>query len=76
MNEALNGIPLPKEIHMEGMVHAAYNEKIRVKLLQIETTLGNNLTPPNAKAALTNLLDDIRTAIINNPNVNLNNINF
>ncbi len=48
MNEALNGIGLSKNVHIEGIVHNIYNNKIRQRL----DALPNNLTPSQTEAAL------------------------
>ncbi|WP_256010321.1 AHH domain-containing protein [Desertivirga xinjiangensis] len=61
MNEALNGIPLPKSVHVEGMVHNAYNTTIQNKLSAITTFHGANLTPKIAKTEFKNLISKIRT---------------
>jgi hypothetical protein len=78
MNDIVNGIPLPKNLHVEGMVHKNYNDNVKAKLLIIKNTLtnSNQLTPQNAKLAIENLINDIRLAIRNNPNVNINQLNF
>ena len=76
MNEALNGIPLPKEIHVEGMVHSAYNTKISYELNQVLLTHGNNISAQTAKAELEFLISKVRTWIVNHPGENINNIMF
>ena len=70
MNEALNGLPLPKSVHIEGMVHSVYNNKVRKRL----DDLPDNLTPAEAENALIDLMSDIRAWIQTHPNQNLNNI--
>lgn len=76
MNDALNGIPLPRNIHIEGMVHSAYNEKINLQLQKIITNRGTNVSPSVAKQDLEGLISKIRLWINNNPGVNINNISF
>jgi hypothetical protein len=76
MNEFLNGIALDRAIHIEGMVHSAYNTKVEAALLDIVQRNAGNLTPAIAKQELEALAQRIRTAIVQNPGVNLNNISF
>ena len=76
MNDALNCIPLPRNIHIEGMVHSAYNEKINLQLQKIITNRGTNVSPSVAKQDLEGLISKIRLWINNNPGVNINNISF
>lgn len=76
MNKALNGIPLAKEIHVEGMVHEAYNSKIAYELNQVVLRNGNNISGPTAKAELESLISKVRTWIVNHPGENINNITF
>lgn len=76
MNKALNGIPLPPNIHVEGMVHSDYNTQIGIELQKIITRKGSNISPADAKEELELLISKIRTWIDNNPGVNLNTISF
>jgi hypothetical protein len=76
MNELLNGIALDKSIHIEGMVHAAYNTRVANALQVLKTNLGPNINPLEARQELGNLINNIRTAIQQNPGVSLNNIIF
>jgi hypothetical protein len=74
MNEALNGIALAKEVHVEGVVHSIYNTRVHTALEEIAQRHGSNLTPVIARQELEGLVGKIRTWIQNNPGVNLNNI--
>ena len=76
MNEALNGIPLTKEIHVEGMVHTAYNTKLAFELQKIITNKGANMSPQVARGELEILVSKIRIWIDGNPGENINNITF
>lgn len=76
MNELLNGIPLDKSVHIEGMVHDVYNNNVNAALEAIRTQLGSNINPTNARQAIEALIVQIKAAIAANPGVNLNNIIF
>jgi hypothetical protein len=76
MNEALNGIGLAKNIHVEGIVHSHYNTKVAQELQEIINRRGMNLSPEVAESELIGLISKIRTWINANPGVNLNNITF
>lgn len=73
MNEALNGIPLSKSIHVEGRAHTAYNARVAAALNAIEA---RNLNADDTYDELMLLISRIRTAIINHPGVHLNDIIF
>lgn len=70
MNEALNGIPLDKTIHSGS--HPHYDDLIERRL----NTIPGNATPDQAYAKVLDLINDVKTAILNNPNVPLNQLNF
>ena len=77
MNEALNGIPLPKNVHVEGMVHAEYNKKVTKALQDIFDKNGRDaMTPERAREKIVELINKIRITIQNNPNVPINQLNF
>jgi hypothetical protein len=76
MNELLNGIALDKAVHVEGMVHATYNARVANALEAIKTNLGPNINPLDARQAVETLINNIRTAIQQNPGATLNNIIF
>lgn len=74
MNSALNGIPLTTAVHNGS--HAAYDQRVVDRLLEIRNTYGPNMTPDQAYAGLMDLIQDIKTAILNNPGTPINNIVF
>jgi len=74
MNKALNGIPLSTAVHNGS--HAAYDQRVVDRLNAIKNQYGPNMTPQQAYDALTELLNDIRNAIQNNPNTPINQIVF
>jgi hypothetical protein len=74
MNDLINGIALDKSVHVEGMIHLHYSNKIKAKLIDIQNNLGPNIDPLAAKQALESLINDIKTWIAQNPGVNINNI--
>lgn len=69
MNEALNGIPLSKAVHNGS--HANYDLVIQTKFDQFDAS---NATPNECYDFLTDLIQDVRTWIANNPNTLINNI--
>ncbi len=73
LNELLNGIPLSTAVHSGN--HLSYITKIRNRLTTA-VNLNPNLTPENAKVILTNLINDIKTAIQNNPTTHIDNLPF
>lgn len=70
LNNALNGIAVAAWRNQPN--HNIYNNRIMARLNALPT----NLTPDQAYAALSNLVSEIRTKIINNPNSHLNDIIF
>ncbi|TCN56443.1 hypothetical protein D0809_15015 [Flavobacterium circumlabens] len=70
MNEALNGIPLSTAIHNGS--HAHYDNLVQNYLDRIPS----NLTPEQAYNELSILITKIKTAIQNNPNIPINQLNF
>ncbi|WP_167398261.1 AHH domain-containing protein [Flavobacterium crocinum] len=70
MNEALNGIPLDKAIHSGS--HPHYDSLIQARLNAIPA----NATPDQAYAKVLDLINDVKDAIKNNPNVPLNQLIF
>jgi hypothetical protein len=74
MNEALNGIPLSTAVHNGS--HAAYDQRVLDRLLEIKNQYGPNMTPEQAYNGLTILVNDIKTAILNNPTTPINQIIF
>jgi hypothetical protein len=74
MNDLINGIALDKSVHVEGMIHLHYSNKIKAKLIDIQNNLGPNIDPAAAKFELESLITKIRNWIQQNPGVNINNI--
>ncbi len=73
MNEALNGIPLSTSIHMGS--HPSYSGKIFQKLEAFR--LANpNATPDQCYNEVADIINDVRTAIANNPTTHINQLNF
>lgn len=70
MDDALNGIPV--EAWRNQPNHNNLNLLIKSKL----DALPNNLNPEQAYTALMNIINQAKNAIVNNPNVHLNNIHF
>jgi hypothetical protein len=70
MNEALNGIPLSTAVHSGS--HGNYDARILQKLNAIPA----NLTPNQTYDELMNILNQVRTAIANNPTTPINQLNF
>jgi hypothetical protein len=64
MNEALNGIPRPSNLHLTG--HSTYNTKV----LQTLNTLNPNASSDEAYDFVSGLTNHIRTLINNNPTLN------
>jgi len=73
MNQALNGIPLNNAVHSGP--HTSYDNKITEKLVSF-LQQNPNPTPQQCYNKLTQIIQQVRTAIINNPNVHLNNLDF
>ncbi|WP_445457854.1 AHH domain-containing protein [Flavobacterium sp. HNIBRBA15423] len=73
MNEALNGIGLSTLVHSGS--HGAYDAKILQKFNDF--LLANpNATPNQCYAKANQVIQEIRTAIANNPNTPINQLNF
>jgi hypothetical protein len=70
LNKLLNGIPLNPAIHTGN--HAAYSIRVRTRLDAIPTSL----SPDETTIEIERIINDIRTAIINNPNTNIDNLIF
>jgi hypothetical protein len=70
MNEALNGIPLSTAVHNGSHTH--YDNLVQGYLNAIPA----NATPQQAYNKVVDLINDIRTAIANNPNTPINQLNF
>lgn len=73
MNEALNGIPLSTAVHSGS--HGNYDGIIAQKL---NTYFFNNpnVTPNQCYDKVTEIIQQIRTAIQNNPNTPINQLIF
>jgi len=67
LNEVLNGIPRPSNLHLGG--HNHYNSMI-LALLTNHNTLNPNLTNEEAYEFITDLADHIRDLINTNPGLN------
>jgi hypothetical protein len=76
MNDFLNGIPLEKSIHVEGMAHPAYNNRVLEQLGKINRRYNFNISPEDAGKEIEILISRIRKAIIENPGVSLEQIIF
>jgi A nuclease family of the HNH/ENDO VII superfamily with conserved AHH len=75
MNEALNGIPLSEFQHNYG--HPGYLTKVETKLDLLWINNGQNtMSTAQARSLVEGLINDIRTAIINNPNTKLDDLIF
>ncbi|WP_296385719.1 AHH domain-containing protein [Winogradskyella sp.] len=70
MNEALNGIAVAAWRNQPN--HNFYNDRVQA----LFDALPSNLTPNEAYDAVTNIIDTIRNAIVNNPNTHLNDLVF
>lgn len=76
MNDLLNGIPLEKSKHVEGMAHSAYNNRVLEELGKINRRYNFNISPEDAGKEIEILISRIRKAIIENPGVSLEQIIF
>ncbi len=77
LNSQLNGIPLSSIQHSGS--HQAYSNLVQQKMDIIRQNLisNGNFNPQTAMAELTNLINNvIRPAIVNNPNIAINQIFF
>lgn len=70
MNEALNGIAVAAWRNQPN--HNLYNNRVQA----LFDALPSNLTPDQAHDAVTNIVNTIRAAIVNNPNTHLNDLIF
>lgn len=70
MNEALNGIPMHNDFHLGN--HPHYSNLVQ----QYLDAIPNNLTPDQTFDAISNLIEEIRTAIKNNPTTHINQLSF
>ncbi len=70
MNEALNGIPLSTTVHNGS--HGNYDAKIAALL----NALPANATPTQCYNKVNEVINKVRTAIANNPNTPINQLNF
>jgi A nuclease family of the HNH/ENDO VII superfamily with conserved AHH len=70
LNELLNGIPLNAVVHSGN--HAAYLARVQARLDAIPT----NLSPDQTRAAIEAIINDIKTAIQNNPTSHIDNLIF
>ncbi len=74
VQDILNGIPLSSIQHYGP--HDVYTRRVREALEEVKARYGSGLTPEIAKNELISLTNKIRTAILNNPNLHLNDIVF
>ena len=72
MNELLNGIPLNYAIHSGN--HTAYIAKVLNKLNSVPNISALNYD--QARAHLTSIITQIKTAIQQNPGIHIDNLNF
>ena len=70
MNEALNGIPLNTAVHSGS--HSNYDNLVQGYL----DAIPNTATPDQAYNAINTLINNIRTAIQNNPTTPINQLSF
>jgi A nuclease family of the HNH/ENDO VII superfamily with conserved AHH len=73
LNEALNGIPLSTAVHSGS--HGNYDARIFQKLKLFEEA-NPNATPSQCYNKVNEIISQIRTAIANNPNTPINQLNF
>lgn len=74
INDVMNGIKV-SAIQQAGS-HPQYDLKVQRALDDIVTLYGNSITPTQAMDGISLLLDRIRSAISNNPNIPLNELIF
>ena len=70
MNEELNGIPIHTNFHFGS--HPNYNNQIQ----QYLNSIPSNATPDQAYNAINTLINNIKTAIQNNPTTHINQLTF
>jgi len=73
MNEALNGIPLNNSVHLGS--HTNYDNKI-IQRLNDFMQQNPNATSEQCYNAVLDLVNDVKTAINNNPTTHINQLNF
>jgi len=74
MNEVLNGIPVSVIQHNSGG-HSIYNEKIRLKLVDLTNRANaQNWNSNQCASAVRNLANDLSSWITTHPNESINNI--
>ncbi len=73
MNEALNGIPLSTAIHLGS--HPQYNNRVLQKLNTFNQA-NPNASPDKCFIFVNQLIQQVRTAIANNPNIPINQLIF
>ena len=73
MNEAINGIPLSTLVHNGS--HAHY-DGIIVQKMNDFMALFPNATPNQCYNKLMSIIHEVRTAILNNPTIPINQLNF
>lgn len=70
MNEELNGIPIHTNFHFGS--HPNYNNQVQ----QYLNSIPSNATPDQAYNAINTLINNIKTAIQNNPTTHINQLTF
>tara|TARA_Y100000588_G_C14029216_1_gene827874 strand:+ start:641 stop:853 length:213 start_codon:yes stop_codon:yes gene_type:complete len=70
MNELINGIPLGNSVHLGS--HSSYDNKILNRLNEINP----NLSVSDTFDEVLDIINDVKTAIANNPNTHVNNLIF
>jgi hypothetical protein len=70
LNEIFNGIPLNKSVHTGS--HAAYSRRVQARLDAIPT----NLSIEQTRNAIEQIVNDIKTQMLNNPNTHIDNLIF
>lgn len=73
MNEAINGIPLENTVHFGS--HPNYDNRVLQRFELLNDTF-QNITPEQAYDGLIDIIHDIKTAIINNPNTHIDDLIF
>ncbi|WP_370576811.1 AHH domain-containing protein [Mucilaginibacter sp. AK015] len=70
MNSALNGIPLNTSVHLGS--HTVYDGKVARRLNLID----KNLSPEATADAIEDLINEIKSKMIANPNTHVNDLIF
>ena len=70
INEALNGIPLSTAVHSGS--HTNYTKLVKDRL----DAIPSNYNPDQVYSEVIKIIDKIKTAIQNNPNTPINQLNF